>query len=368
MPPHADRSSFREASRRVSTRPLPQQPKAVCSGFRRPKRQPLAGHLCLVIFVAAVFMPCILRAQTGSGSAAQTSAQSNTPSQPQAESQPSPPRVLGFVEAQGGYSHLGIVGILDFDLGFRFNDHITGDIGLPLILTRSPFSPVLDRDYYWSGGMGEPYVDIRYTRPLRHSGATLTSILTGTVPFGNQSTTFTTGRFGVDWFNHIEGKWGSVTPFLNFGASNGAVNRFIMPRPYTEALPYQSLGFLSDFEAGGEVPLSAPKFHIKGLSLGASAYALVPAGPQKVFSRFVLPHSTLAGSSNHNRYFYSTYETVGHPAISRDNGYSGWLDVTRFRRFGIQLGYTHSEHYALDTYTVTLTFHAGSLIKTITGH
>lgn len=318
--------------------------------------------VCVALVLAVLSISQWTRSQTASPQ--QAAAQSTTAAQSSTEAQPSPPRVIAFAEFQSSYSSLGIVGTVDIDAGFVFNDHISADIGLPLILTRSPFSPVIDRKYYWSGAMGEPYLDIRYTRKVHE--ADFTSILTGTIPASNQDRIFTTGRFGVDWFNHIEEKMGRFTPFLNVAASNGAVSRYIIPRPFTEARPFQSLGFLSDYEAGSDFRV------IHGVSIGASAYAALPAGPQKIFSRFLLPFSALGdrtdGSVNHHRYFDQTFETVGHSSISRDNGYSGWLDVARFQPFDLQLGYTHSVHFALDTYTVNLKFDGRALVKRITGY
>lgn len=339
----------------------------------------------MLVLITMLFVPAWGLCQSASAPAAQSSSpsnQSNVIGQSTSEPQQEAPKVIAFAQLQSSYSHLGIVGALDIDAGYTISDHIAADIGVPLMLTRSPFSPVLNRDYYWSGALGEPYVDVRYTRTIHH--ADITSLLTGTLPFGNEEKTFITGRVGVDWFNHIEGKWDFLRPFINLEASNGSVSRYVMPRPFEEALPYQTLGILSDFEAGAEIPLRSL---VKGFSIGGSAYAMVPVGPQKVFSRLVLPYSALGdyskGSVNHHRFFDQTYETTGYPGacpecgppatrFDRDNGYSGWVNVPSFHvlalPFSLQLGYTHSEHYALDTYTVTLTFDGRQLVKRITGY
>jgi hypothetical protein len=356
--------------------------RTACSsrGALRLRRSASRWRGEMLVLAAFLFVPLWAWGQTGSTPASQASSnQSNTAAQTSTEAAPSSPRVIAFAELQSSYSSLGIVGALDIDAGFTFTDHIAMDIGAPLMLTRSPFSPVLNKDYYWSGALGEPYLDIRYTRTIHH--ADFTSILTGTFPFGNEDETFITGRVGVDWFNHIEQKWGLLTPFLNVGASNGSVNRFIMPRPFTEARPFQSLGLLTDYEAGSNLRLP---WLFKGVSIGASAYAELPIGPQKIFSRLVLPYSALGdfseGSIDHYRVWDQQYETTGYAGScpecgvkydregDRDNGYSGWVDIARFRPFDLQLGYTHSEHFALDSYTLTLTFDGRQLVKKITGY
>jgi hypothetical protein len=356
-----------------------------------------AGRPELITFVASrqaafvlamltvLLMPLSALGQSAASSAAQSSSSSNYSNvigETTSESQAEEPSVIAFMQLQTSYSSLGIVGALDIDAGYKLTDHIAADIGAPLLLTRSPFSPVLDRDYYWSGALGEPYVDVRYNRSIFH--ADFTSILTGTLPFGNEEETFITGRVGVDWFNHIETKWGLLRPFLNLEASNGMVTRFVMPRPFEEALPYETLGLMTDYEAGAEIQLPSL---LKKFSIGGSAYAMVPIGPQKVFSRLVLPYSALGdyskGSINHHRFFDQTFETTGYPGacpecgppsshLDRDNGFSGWVGVPSFHvlslPFALQLGYTHSEHYALNTYTLSLTFDGRQLVKKITGY
>ncbi|MGH9444223.1 MAG: hypothetical protein ACRD3O_00535 [Terriglobia bacterium] len=347
---------------------------------------PIVAAACIALILPAL---AVGQSSSPSDTSQQASAQANSPVQPVSPGQtnipapaqattaaaPSLGRLIAFAEFQGSYSELGIVGMIDVDVGFKFTNQISADFGVPLVGSRSPFSPVINHDWYFSGALGEPYVDVRYNRQLR-SGATLTSILTGTIPVGNEEVTFTTGRAGVDWFNHVEKKMGLLTPFLNLEASNGAINRFIMPRPFEEARPFETLGLLTDYEVGSEFHL--PRF-LKSESLGASVYAVVPIGPQKIFSRLVLPYSTIAGDGHHDRYFDSTYETTGYVGAcpmcgapsehdDRDNGYSGWLTIARFQPFDLQLGYTRSVHYDLNEYTVTLTFDGRRLVKKITGY
>jgi hypothetical protein len=325
------------------------------SGVQKAKR-----HLSVLVTLAFLLSPVIARSQgTSSGAPSAASTQTSTQSTPAPT--PPPPRVISFVEGQASYSILGEVMDVDGDVGLNINRHLAADIGVPLMLTRSPFTPVSTADYFYSGGLAEPYADVRYTRSLPFN-SNLFSVLTGTIPAANQARIFTTGRFGGDLFNHIDKKEGRFDPFINLDASNGSVNRFIMPRPYTEARPYQTLGMLTDFELGSDMRV------VRGVKLGASYYLYAPIGPQKVFSRLVLPGSYLGGNGNHNRYFDKTFETVGPTKIDRDNGYSGWLDVSWLHPLDLQLGYTHSVYYKLDTFTIAITFNASHLVKAITGY
>jgi len=312
----------------------------------------------------------------------------------------SPTGFIGFEQFQFSHSHVGSILIMDTDVGYAFNEHISGDFGLPLIFSRSKFSPVSTKDYQWYALFGAPYLDIRYTNV--YGGWKYTSVLTGTIPVSNEDQIYSTGRPGVDLYTHAErGKIGGVTPFINFGASNGAVDRFIMPRPYSEARPYETLGALADGEVGAEYKVDYGP--AKGVGIGASMYGLEPVGPQKVFSRLVVPYSSLASTDyrfgEHYRYWDTLFETsmpiqaIGAQAltglqtgsydgctvtntvitckalssISRDNGYSIWIDASppRWSFATLQLGYVRSNHYHLDTYTVTISFDAKKLARTL---
>ena len=264
--------------------------------------------------------------------------------------------VVAFVQAQAKSTPLGFVSTLDANVGYAFSSHFTADVGVPVFFVRSPFSLTTNKDWRWTTWLlGNPYLDLRYS--TKRFGPSITTILTGTIPVSSTDRVFTTGRAGVDWFNHIEKNHKGVTPFLNLGAANGTVDRFIMPRPYSAARPYQTLGFIADFEGGASY-----KFR-KAYSIGGSAYALVPGGPQKVYSRLVSPDFALGGSGNHNRDFNSTFLTQGPSRIARDNGFSGWVEIARFPHANLQIGYTRSVRYAYDALTVVLTFDGGFLFR-----
>jgi hypothetical protein len=287
-----------------------------------------------------------------------------TPSSGQAE----PMGLTAFVQLQGTSTPLGLVMSLNTNIGYNLNAHLGADVGLPVFLVRSPFSLYTDRDWSWTALWGDPYIDVRYK--TTGSALNFVSVLTGTIPASSPERIFTTGRFGVDWFNHVEGKLKGFTPFVNFGAANGTVNRYYMPRPYSMAPPYQTLGFISDFEGGAHYQIRS------GYKIGASAYALVPAGPQTVFSRLIAPGSSVTGDDDHGRYFYSDFQTISHPMsgdeahlgskIARDNGFSGWLEISKVHKVTLLIAYTRSVHYAYDALNVGLNFDMTPLIKYLT--
>jgi len=272
-----------------------------------------------------------------------------------------PTGFTGFIQSQYGANEIGTVLIFDADLGYGISDHLSADIGVPVMFTRNPFPPVVNHDYYWSALLGEPYVDVKYTGVYHNID--YTSVLTGTGPVASEDRIYTTGRFGVDWFNHLEEQIGSASPFINVEASNGSVNRFIMPRPFEEARMYQSLGLLGDVEAGFEYKVNT-RF-VRGVNIGASAYLQDGGGPQKMFSRLVFPYSSLAGDGDHDRHWDSSFETKGGSNLTLDNGWSVWLDTKPLRNLEVQLAYTRSVHYDLDMYTALFTFDASQWVKAL---
>jgi hypothetical protein len=279
------------------------------------------------------------------------------------EKQLSPTGPTAFVQFAGNSTPLGAVTTWDFNLGYNFTPHIGADIGLPIYTVRSPFSIVTTADWRYTTIVGTPYVDVRYT--TTRYGVNLTSILTGAIGL-NSIRTFSTGRTVADWFNHFDREYQVIgssltfTPFLNFGGGNGSFDRVVMARPYNICRPYESLGFIGNGEVGGTIKL------LQNYRIGGSAYAFAPAGPQKVFSRLVSPDSLLAGDGSHERYFDAAFETIGPSKIARDNGYSGWLEVTRFRNLSIEVGYTRSVHYAYDSAFVMLKYDLTSLLRNLT--
>jgi hypothetical protein len=267
----------------------------------------------------------------------------------------------GFVQTQDSANLVGTALMFDADLGYVLSDHISADVGVPVVFTRSPFSPVRNHDYYWLALLGEPYVDVKYTGVYHN--VNYTSVLTGTAPVANEDKIYSTGRFGGDLFNHVDEQIGSVTPFVNVELSNGAVNRFIMPRPFEEARMYQSLGLLGDAEVGVEYKINT-RF-VRGVNVGASAYGQTGFGSQKMYSRLVFPYSSLAGDGHHYRYWDSSFETKGTSAITHDNGWSVWVDTKPVSNLNVQLAYTRSVHFHMDVYSAVFTFDASQWVKAL---
>jgi hypothetical protein len=277
-----------------------------------------------------------------------------------------------FVQFEGNNSNMGAVGTTDFNLGYRFNEHLSADLGLPLYTVRTPFSVVTTADWRWTTIIGAPYIDLRYD--TKHNGTNLTTMLTGSGGF-NMVKTFSNGRMTVQWYNHADHPYQILnydvifTPFLNFDVGTGTVDRQVLPRPYELARPYETLGGIGSGEVGGSFTIHK-QFKVEG-----SAYGLAPVGPQKVYSRIVSPDSLLGGDGHHNRYWDEFFETGGElvntygggpSRISRDNGFGMDLEVSRFKNITIDLGYTRSVHYDYGSAFLMLRYNFTGILRNLT--
>lgn len=287
-----------------------------------------------------------------------SSAQDSSEQKPQAEATANTTGPTAFAQAVGMRSNLGTVYNEGIGVGYNITEHIGGDVGASLYTIQSPFSIVTNHDWRWTTLVGDPFIDLRYT--TKFHGLDATSVLTGTIPISSEDRVFGTGRFGGDWFNHVTTHFAGLTPFVNFGGANETMDRYIFPRPYNIARPYQVFGYNTNFEAGADFKV------FKDYMVGASAYALVPFGKQKIFSRLVSPDSAIAGDANHNRYWNNAFETVGNAKIARDNGYSGWVEFTPIKNLKVQAGYTYSVHYRWGSAYLMLRFDGTSLIRFLT--
>ena len=105
------------------------------------------------------------------------------------------------MQFEGNNFNMGAVVTYDFDLGYKFNSHVSADFGVPLYTTRTPFSIVATSDYRYTTIIGAPYIDVRYD--TKHNSTNITSILTGAAGF-NMVKTYSNGRMTADWFNHFD--------------------------------------------------------------------------------------------------------------------------------------------------------------------
>lgn len=242
-----------------------------------------------------------------------------------------------FEEFRGSTSNQGQFTILDTSVGYDFNQHVGIDLGVPYYFFRATPNLVSGEKHFWDNRVGDPYADVRLTfenRVLNYA-----TIISLSVPVA-ETGAFSTGRLGVDWFNHFDRPIGPITPFVNVGISNGLLDTRLVSQPFRIFDSFRSLGFLADGEGGLTLKLA------KRLEVGSSYYMLQPSGSQKLYAAngirnfFLLPNGTTGSVSD----------------FTHDRGYSAFLRVNPTRFMYIEPAYVHSLKFNEDAATLTVGF------------
>ncbi len=241
-----------------------------------------------------------------------------------------------FEEVRGVESDLGQFGIVDTSIGYMFNNHIALDIGEPVFFARATLPTI---PHTWKIDMGDPYGDVRFS--FDNPVLNYDTVFTVTVPVRGTSV-LSTGRVGLDWFNHFDHTFYRFTPFVNGGVANGILDTTQLSQPYRLVQNFKTLGFTGDVE-GGMMFRVAPH-----LRVGGSYYALLPAGDQKVYINGVQDLLLLPAG-------------VGPSDITHDRGYTAFARVTLSRFLYAEAAYVHSIPLNDDAATITFGVNVRSL-------
>jgi hypothetical protein len=256
----------------------------------------------------------------------------------------------------GSVNSLGSITRINPALGCNFNSHFSASAGVPLYLARPSDSSVAAAGAVPANGIGDAYLQLRYSLSQPLFG--FASTLTGTAPAGDESKGFSTGHATVDWSNYAEVPVGKLTPFGELGFANSVSDTQFFIRPYT------STGFVTHVQGGAGYSL------MRALSAYASVYAVRPSGSQTVTSRIktsqkastVLAATPPAGNGRGSQHVFETAAvTTGSSDIARDRGYSAWLRVSPASSLGFYAGYTRSTTLALNTLFVGVGISIGDL-------
>ncbi len=254
---------------------------------------------------------------------------------------------------QGSSNTVGTILKLDTMTGYKFNRHFELDAGVPFYFVSA--SPEATAAGATSGnGIGNAYLRLKFG--ASNSTATFISSLTGAAPTGDANRGFSTGRVTVDWNNYLGFNAGRLTPFANVGLANSISDTSFFTRPFT------TLGKVAHFEGGADLQL------LRMISVGGSAYADEPFGEQKVFSKLVVHgQKNMAGPGNgmgngrglKRGVFQNQSVTIGSADIARDNGGSVWLDINPSGILSLEVGYSRSAEYDLNSFFFSLRMDAG---------
>ena len=241
-----------------------------------------------------------------------------------------------FEEFRGSTSNQGQFTILDSSVGYDFNQHVGIDLGVPYYIFRATPHTTPGEVHFWNDTLGDPYFDVRLTfnnRVLNYA-----TIITAAVPIA-ETGAFSTGRLGVNWFNHFDRPIGPITPYVNVGISNGLLDTRLVSQPFRIFDSFRSLGFLADGEGGLTVKVA------KRLVVGSSYYTLQPSGTEKVYASGGIQNFLLPTGS------------PGSPVdLLHDRGYTAFLRVNPTRFMYIEPAYVHSVKFDQDAATLTVGF------------
>jgi hypothetical protein len=234
-----------------------------------------------------------------------------------------------YVAFGGTSNSQGQIYELSTSMGYDFNRHFSADLGLPFYFIRPSSSTTATS----ANGVGDPFLGVRlkFPNPTVNFG----SALTGFVPAGDSRKGLGTGRGTFDWTNHFDHSFSGLKPFADAGIANTIVSTQMFARPYT------TLGFNTHFQGGATYEI------YRFFTLGASAYDILPAGRQTVFSR--VAHGA---APQHGRVFEANQQTTGGADIARDNGFSTWLEASPGRVVDLEIGFTRSMHSDLNSISV----------------
>ena len=248
-----------------------------------------------------------------------------------------------YAEFGGTSNSDGQIYELNSSVGYNFSQHFGVDMGVPIYFVRASSTTTGGTS---NNGFGNPYLDMRvkFQNPAVNFG----SMLTGYAPLADSKKGLSTGRGTFDWTNHFDHSFSNLRPFGEVGIANTITDSRLFIRPFT------TLGFNAHFQGGANYDLW------KSVSVGASAYDIMPSGQQTVFSK-VAGTSGNAGSASHGRVFQSNQQTTGSADIARDNGFSTWIDASPGRYVEMRLGFTRSIHYDLNSVSFTIGLNLGQL-------
>jgi hypothetical protein len=230
-------------------------------------------------------------------------------------------------------------------VGYNFSGHFGMDVGIPVYFVRASSTTAGTTS---TNGIGNPYLDLRvkYLNPVLNFG----SILTGYAPAGDSKKGLSTGRGTFDWTNHFDRSFSSLTPFAELGIANTITDSLLFERPFT------TFGFNTHLEGGVKYAVW------KILNVGASGYDILPTGQQTVFSK-VQGGSGNPASSSHKPVFLNSQQTTGTADIAHDDGFSTWIGASPGRAVDMELGFTRSIHYDLNSVSFNIGLNLGRLYR-----
>jgi hypothetical protein len=260
------------------------------------------------------------------------------------------PEYFWTEEFSGSTNSLGDVMSLDSTVGYVFLRNLGVDAGIPVYFVHGTTTTSTGGTTSISNdGIGDAYAQLRlsFPNPLLN----YKTVLTGTVPTGGTADGFSTGHATYDWTNHFDHRFGHWSPFAEVGVGNSIPSDFVFNRQYA------SFGHEAHFQAGAQYRI------VEFLSVSASAYDVAPWGTQTIFSRVVPKGNPPPGTGGHGPVFGQANQSTGGAGVAADNGVSAGADVSAGSLVDFSLGYSHSVHFQLDTFSFGIGVNMSRLLR-----
>jgi hypothetical protein len=242
-------------------------------------------------------------------------------------------RGLDWNEAfEGSTDSSGQVMTLTSSATYHFGEHFSLGAGIPVYLNRSASTTGTTT----TNGIGDLFVSLGAS--WKGSALNYGTSLTGSAPTGDSTKGLSTGHATFDWNNRVDHSFSILAPFVDAGVGNSISDTLFFHRPFT------SFGYLTHFEGGTDVDLS------HSFTLTLSAYDIAPWGTQTIFSRAVARGAAGSGGQ-HGRVFETNHQTTSGASINQDNGFTAGLNFSPKSYLDLDVGYTRSVKFALNTFS-----------------
>lgn len=265
-----------------------------------------------------------------------------------AESGETPKGFSEFESFQGTVNSGERVLKLDSTMGWDFNSHFGVFAGVPVYFSHLSSTGTTTTSGASHDGIGNAYLGFTLRAPNPTVG--YASALTLGAPTGDTKKGLSSGRATFDWDNRFEHAFNRFTPFFEGGLSNTVPDTKLLTRSFT------SLGMVTHLQEGGGYEL------FRHFAVNGAAYEIVPFGNQKVFSKLVTAGQTAKGSGKNGRVFETAAETSGN-GLTRENGFSAWAEFEPASVFAVELGYTRSVTFALNSFAFNLRINVAKLLR-----
>lgn len=272
--------------------------------------------------------------------------------------------ILSYIDFSGSSNSSGHILTAGVSLGYQFNEHLSIDANVPFYFvsatdTTATASGGTQSSTMTDHGIGDPSFALLLRFPNRVLD--YKTRVTTWVPVATMSSGFSTGSVLADWTSHFSRRAGRLFPFGQIDIAN------TVPDTPLFLLPYTAQGFNARFESGSTVLLT------NIFRPGASFYYVLPSGGQTLYSREVLGSSSSgsgmsggmgahgnqgpgSGSGNRNRNGFMTQHVMQGSDLTRDHGFSTWLSANLPHFVDLQIGFTRSYEYDLNTISFGIGF------------